>query len=258
MKGIMGLAVAAALGIAAAIFNFAYLTFKAQQLQTVSFVGIKPEVTVDIGDILREEHVMEVPVPQPMSRGLEAFAVKWSARASAVGGPVARTITGPRLLLEDDCRTPPVQELKLGPDEFAIGVPVDPRENVLSFIRPGEMVSFVFARGRPGEPTPAMPPDASAPAENGGNASSAARGTSAPIEIIGPFKVLSLGNRLGSFEVHQAARLPRVQENMMMIAVKLVNNRLEPRAEQLVLAMQTSDSRGVRVLLHSDEKAGGG
>lgn len=69
-------------------------------------------------------------------------------------------------------------------------------------------------------------------------------------EIIGPFRVLSLGNRLGSLEVMQANHIPQVQENVMTISVQVVGDELEPKAKKLWEALCRTNFRGVGVLLH--------
>ena len=69
-------------------------------------------------------------------------------------------------------------------------------------------------------------------------------------EIIGPFRVLSLGNRLGSSEVMQANHIPQVQENVMTISVQVVGDELEPKAKKLWEALRRTNFRGVGVLLH--------
>ena len=60
-----------------------------------------------------------------------------------------------------------------------------------------------------------MPAGGVAPEDN---EESEEKGKSAgPIETIGPFKILALGNRLGSPEVMRAAKMPQLQENVLAI-----------------------------------------
>ena len=50
MKGIQGLIIAIGLGIAGALFNFAYLYSRAQKDEAEDFIGIDPKVTVARGE----------------------------------------------------------------------------------------------------------------------------------------------------------------------------------------------------------------
>ena len=71
-----------------------------------------------------------------------------------IGQPVARTLTGACLLLNDDLKTPP-EELKLEPGESAMWIPVDSRAFVPSLFKPGDMVLFMIPPVA--MPTPAIP-----------------------------------------------------------------------------------------------------
>ena len=50
MKGILGITVALALGVVAAICNWFYLAKQARDYERVSFVLIKPATQIDPGD----------------------------------------------------------------------------------------------------------------------------------------------------------------------------------------------------------------
>ena len=128
------------------------------------------------------------------------------------------------------------------------------------------MVSFVFPKYR--GPTRAAPPpkkaaddNASKPNEDGTKMTeipikpasppvSSAPPAEGPTEIIGPFKILALGNRLGKTEVMKAAKIPQVQENVIMVSVKVVDNELEPKAQKLWGLLQVTGSQQMGILLH--------
>ena len=74
MKGIQGLIVAVGLGIAGAL-NWAYLASRSSQDATVSFVGIKNGQTVNRGEILRDDHFVELSIPERWVGNLKDFAV---------------------------------------------------------------------------------------------------------------------------------------------------------------------------------------
>lgn len=245
MKNTYGLLLALALGVAGALFNFAYLMGKSREVRTVEFIGVAPDAVVDRGERLTEAMLVPVGIPAAATGNLEDFAILYADRLTVVGMPVWRTLDGGSLLLRDDLKTPP-QELKLGDEpgaeqtEAATWVPVDTRTFVPSLVVPGDQVSFIVS-DVVGAPTPAGPN----PTPSG--APSVAIGSP---DLIGPFKVLSLGNRLGSTEVMRAAKVPQMQENVMTISVRLENGSLEPKAEKLMRYLQSTGFRGVGVLLH--------
>jgi len=74
--------------------------------------------------------------------------------------------------------------------------------------------------------------------------------------VIGKFKVLAIGNRLSSVEVHRAYQLPQGQENILTISVRLEGGRLEPKAERLWKMLELTNFRQVGVILHSREASG--
>jgi hypothetical protein len=253
MKGIHGLILGLGVGIAAALFNWAYITRATGDIDAVSFVGIAPVKDLEAGHILTEEDLVPVPIPAIPARRLKDFAYLYSDRASIVGLRITRPIPGGSLLLQDDLRPPP-PKLRFGgqpvgnSEEIAMFIPIDVRTIVPSLLEPGDMVSFVVGGPTPaiGNPTPTATEPGS-PQENpvvGGP------------QVIGKFKVLAIGNRLSSTEVHRAYQLPQGQENVLTISVRLESGRLEPKAERLWKMLEATNFRQVGVILHSREASG--
>ena len=163
----------------------------------------------------------------------------------------------------EDLKTPP-RELQFGQDagsggqeEVATWIPVDNRTFVPSLVVPGDLVSFRVPGSPVGLPTLAAAGDSQDPdADDPGGPVTPGRGPPRPqgssgsSNLIGPFKVLALGNRLGSAQVMRAARIPQQQENVMAISVKLNNKKLEAKAETLFRHLEATNFRGVAVLLH--------
>ena len=237
MKGIRGLVVAIGLGIAAAMFNWIYLASRSRDVEKVGFIGISPKVTgLSRGELLREEHLVEVSIPRQCVGNLADFGVLYSAKQAVVGQPVWRALSGGMFLLAEDLKTPP-QELKLAANEKAMWIPVDTRAFVPSLVIPGDNVSFVVSRAQVG-PTPASREE------------DAPKHSAAAASILGPFKILSLGNRLGSSEIMRAAKIPQLQEHVMTIAVKITDGQLEPKAQELWNILQATNFRQVGILLH--------
>lgn len=247
MKGIQGLLVAIVLGIAAAVFNWLYLTSKSKATETVAFVGIAPDVDVERGETLRESDLERVAIPSASVGNLEEFAILYSARQSVVGAPVWRQLTGGSLLLRQDLKTPP-QELKFGENERVIWIPVDTRTFVASLVEPGDLVSFLVSSGRASFPTPAN-------AENPGP-TEAEPPSSGPVDVIGPFEILALGNRLGSSEVMKAAKIPQMQENVAAVRATVDEaGNLAADAQKLMALLGATNFRPVGVMLHPRESS---
>ena len=270
MKGMRGLILALVAGIVATLCNWIYLQNKARDVEKIGFLGIRPDVSIVQGERLAEGQLEEVQIPKQWVGNLEKYAYRYSDRQSVIGMTVSRTQTGPALLLQQDLRTPP-PELKLTPSnspttgEGVMWVPIDVKSFVPALVTPGEdMVSFIFStnRGIPslapperagaersGRPGAGKPEPSAAPAD-----ASAARPAASPSpEIVGPFKVLALGNRMGSVDVMRAAKVPQTQENVIGILAKLEDGKLEPKAARLWSLLEATNFRQVSVYKHAPQ-----
>lgn len=275
MKGMRGLILALVAGIVATACNWIYLQNKARDVEKIGFLGIRSEVAVLRGERLAESQFEEVQIPKQWVGNLEKYAYRYSDRQSVVGMTVSRTQNGPTLLLQQDLRTPP-PELKLTPSgsldtgEGLMWVPVDVKSFVPALVTPGEdMVSFIFSTNR-GVPTLAAPEGrtgSSTPGktEAGKPGADKAEPAAAPAEvasrqasgggpeIVGPFKVLALGNRLGNMDVMRAAKIPQTQENVIGILAKLEGGKLEPKAARLWTLLEATNFRQVTVYKHAPQ-----
>jgi len=76
------------------------------------------------------------------------------------------------------------------------------------------------------------------------------------VEILGPFKILALGNRLSSWEVWQAWGKQPANENVLGVSVLIDKNtrQLEEKAQRLVGLLQETGFRNVTVMLYPREK----
>lgn len=245
MKGIHGLIMALGLGIAGALFNWAYLYQKASNLEMIYFIGIKPDVTVNAGQKLTEDHLAKVGLPAESVGNLKDFAYLWSVQGSVLTRPVHRTLLGGSLLMRDDMTTPP-QELALGAEPLGEGeeerlmwVPIETRSFVTSLVSPGDQVDFLLPGS--GSPTPAEagPPPEGAPKD-------APPPTS--VQILGPFKILALGNRLWSSDIGVVGKAS-TQENVIGVSVKLRKGELEPKAQKLWNLLNATNFKQVGVML---------
>jgi hypothetical protein len=127
----------------------------------------------------------------------------------------------------------------------------------MSLVQPGDLVSFIVSAGWPGSPTLADdPPKAAAagkPDPKGGPGVIAARPQPRDgVEKCGPFKVLSIGNRLGSYDVMMAAKIPQSQENVMTILVRYYEgDKMDPEAAKLIRILQQTGAQPLAYELHS-------
>lgn len=263
MSGMKGVMVAVGLGIVGALFNYAYLSSRSHDLAMVHFIGVKPEVTVNRGDRLEASQLQKVSIARANAGNLVKFAESYDAMSSVLGCPVHRTLEGGSLLLRTDTRTPPSELIfepptRPGVEEVAMGVPIDPARIVPALIKPGDLVSFIAVRETVPEVRPAPVTATLAAASPAPPAEPEAFGEAGGVLRIGPFRVLSLGTRLGSTDVARAARQTTVQENVMMVAVRIENGKFEPKALQLLQFMEQGRSRPLGYVLHAPSRSGRG
>jgi Flp pilus assembly protein CpaB len=243
MKSASGLIIAIGLGMAGAFLNWMYLQQESSQIEKINYIGIRGRV--GRGDPIREDALVPVPYPRSMARDMEEFYILWDARQTVVGRTANRPYAEGDLVLRQDLKAPP-PELKLrDKNERAMWIPVDTSTFVPSLVTPGNDVSFLVSRTVAGGPTLAVPGEGEAPEPPKPAGST---------EVIGPFKVLALGNRLGSAEVMQAAKIPQLQENVMTVRVKMEGDKLEPKAQRLWDLLKLTNFRQVGVLLHPQEE----
>lgn len=259
MRGIHGLIVAIGLGIAGAVFNFAYLANRSRDVEKVAFIGIKEDKIIGRGEMLAEESLEPVEIPRRWVGKLEDYAFLWSTRATVVGRRAWRALEGGSLLMRADLKTPPQElvfgvNLPPGVEERAVGVPVDTRKFVMSLVQPGDLVSFIVSAGRSDSPTladDAARPPAGKPDPKGGPTVVPTRPQPRDtIDKCGPFKVLSIGNRLGSYDVMMSAKIPQTQEGVMTIVVRYEAGVMEPQAAKLMRILQQTNSQPLAYELH--------
>jgi hypothetical protein len=245
MNGMKALAVAAVLGLAGAALNWYYLQTKAQQLEKIEFLSVAPGITIRPGDSFTDDKFAPLAIPAAnVSKQLRDEAILYADRQTVNGMKAVRLHNEREILLRQDLKTPPAA-LALGEKERAMWIPVDTRTFVPSLVSAGDLVSFVVGgtaapAGPPGDPDAEEPPD---PVPT-----PVAAGSS---ELIGPFKVLSVGNRLGSADVLKASGVPQMQENVMTISVQTTaDNQLEQKASKLWKLLQASGYRQAGVVLH--------
>jgi Flp pilus assembly protein CpaB len=242
----LGLIIAVVLGVVGAAVNFWYLTSKAANFEKVAFLGIHRDASIKRGETFREDHFAAIEIPKTaVSAQLSESALKFADRTTVVGMKATRDYAGGEMVLEDQLRTPPAELVFTDPKERVMWVPVDTRTFVPALVRPGDYVSFLVPKGH------IMPAALPPPGENGdGETTPQAPPPLSDTELVGPFKVLSVGNRLGSSDVFKAAGMPQQQENVLSISVRADGNQLDPKAKKLWDLLQAGGFRQAGVILH--------
>jgi len=241
MKGTLGIVIAVGLGVIGFLCNWLYLDGQNQATRTVSFVGIAKEARVNRGHRFEEEDLTEIKVPTRLATRLREVAVLWDERGVAIGQRATREFgtLGTELLTHRDLETPTTRNLneQIADNERVMWLPVDSRSFNPQHVNPGDEVSFRI----PGF------------ADTSGSKQKTAGGAG---EIIGPFKILALGDRKGRRDIRLAAGLPTGAENRIAIAVKTVplTGKLEVSAQKLANALAENDFKGVQLLLHPDTR----
>lgn len=243
MKGAQGLLLSLGLGLAGAVCNWMYLERLAGKTERVSFIGIRSDAQINIGDVLRQDQLVKVDIPRSAIGNLEQVAPKWSDLELVLNTPSTRSFRGGELVLQQDILTPAAKDLneKLGKDEVAIWIPVDMRTFNSSRVNPDDEVSFVLPRAG-GSMIPF------------GMNENLAQLPTPPVlsnsEIVGPFRILEIGNRTGRPEVQRASGVRQTIDSSITVVAKLENGHLDARSERITEYMRSSKSQGLQVILH--------
>jgi hypothetical protein len=237
MKGAQGLIIAAFFGLLGIALNWVYLQNKLRDADIVQFLGIKDGVTIKTGDLIQEADLVPVPIPEFNARRLRPFVFLYNDVNTIAGTRSTRTMEGGELFTRHDYRTPP-PELELKENERLMWVTVSSSGFVPSLLNPGDQITFII-------PTP---PRSGAPGQN------PALATVISYEEVGPFKIKTLGNRLGTVEAMKSKHIDQVQERDIGIVINLEKDGTrEPKAQKLLDLLSRSNRRDVSIQL--DQRA---
>lgn len=245
MKGIQGLIVAAALGVLGAALNWLYLSEQSRGFAEVDFIAVKSGTIIHPGEVIKEEHLIKVEVPKAHSENLKDVVYLWQDLRTVVSTKATREYRGDEFLLRSDYRTPK-PELVLKNNERLIWVTVDSRAFVPELVDPGDEVTFIV----PLPPTPTPAGGASVLPEGGAEPVRVEAPGAGESDLIGPFRIGSLGNRLGTIDVMRAGGQTPTQERQIGIIVRWEANRLELNAKKLQERLQRVNYSNVSVILH--------
>lgn len=244
MKGLQGIALAVGLGFAGAILNFFYIQSRANRGAQVEFLAIKDNVRVRRGDTFKDEQLEAIPLPGDVADHLADKVARVADLPTIVGMKAVRDYSGGEFLLYDDLKTP-TPEYTLAAHQRALGIPVDPQTFVPSLVQPGDQVSFLLSSGA----------YRAARADGEGGTPAPQASPADETEIIGPFEVLSIGNRLGRLDVMQASGAPQEQAYLITIRVEWEGDakgegHLSGKAQKLLDRLRQGGFRPVEVMLH--------
>lgn len=232
MKGITGIIVALVVGALAVALNYIYLINKTADHDLIAFVGVKDDVLINPGDKIETQHLVKVTVPKHHAKDLKDFVVLWDSMQTVIGEYATKKYQGGDLVFLKDLRTPP-PELKLEPGTDLLVLPVDTQRFIPDFINPGDSIDFLVAKK----------------AEIVGTAPQPGSQT----EMIGPFTVGSVGNRLGSLDVMKGGRRAPAQQRQIGIIVKREGDAYGPQAMKLLDRLHSGD-QNIGVALHAPSK----
>lgn len=233
MKGTIGLAIAAALGVVGALCNWMYLHRQAAGFEKVDFVMISPNAQINLGDRLQEDHFTAVAIPRQYADHLSHVAIQWKDRKILLGRRATRSYRGGELLLQQELSTPNQRDTAemIGENEVTFEVPIDPRTFVSENYKPGDLVYFFAPRYVAASQT----------------AKNVPRIAEAASKVAGPFRILALGSRKSSLEVEQAARRRLTREDVITIGLEFKKDQFGPEAQKLFDVLQLTGNQGVQV-----------
>ena len=258
MKGVQGILLSIGLGLAGAICNWMYLERLAGKEARVSFIGVRADVQINVGDTLREDQLVRIDIPRSAVGNLEMSAPQWKDLGLVKGWPTNRSFRGGELVLQQDIRTPGSKDLneKIGKNEVALWIPVDMRTFNSARVNPDDEVSFILPKvGGPMMVHPAPPAAGEeGDAQDGNPNANVNANTKANItgnsDIVGPFRILEIGNRTGRPEVQRASGVRQTVDSSITIVAKLENGHLDAKTERVTEYMRSTKSQGLQVILH--------
>ena len=257
MKNWIGLLIALSLGIVACLLNWQYLEQKSKEIEFVSFLALGDNVRLKPGESFLEEHFVRLDIPRKNVGALPETAVLFEDRNAVVKMKAIQEYRGGEVVLRQQLKTP-AKEFTLKKHELALWIPVNASTFVPSLVKSGDLVSFVVTDPnqvfdeilrRESEKDP-IGPEFLTSASEADSFSDHADASHVDSELVGPFRVLSLGDRLGSYKVDVATNGSRSRENVMGVAIQKIGDGVDPKAEKLIRWMAQPNFREAAVVLH--------
>lgn len=238
MKGTYGLIVAVVVGVLGAALNWIYLQNKTRDVETVSFLGLREDVTIQPGESFKESDLEPVPIAKMHAGNLHEFVHLYKDMPTVVGYSPTRVYQGGQLILRADLRTPPADIAFSNKDQRLITIEVDSRGFQSSLYKPGDQIDFIV---------PVLGPRATIIDGGTGQPTNMAK----EFEVIGPFTIAHIGERLGSPDAARASRMRSGQERNIGIFATWEGEQYDAQTTKLLSLVQRANGQNVRVSMYS-------
>jgi len=237
MNNWIGLLIALSLALVAGVLNWKYLEGITKDVEMVSFVSIKDNVTIEAGTRFAEEHLTSLEIPKRSVGSLYDSAVLYEDRHAVVSQTALQNFQGGQVVLHQDLRTA-AKKINFDPaTEEVHFVPVG-GAFIDSLFNPDDMVNFSIAAPRKAtlrnEPPPQVKKKTTDEQWQESLNGAQVEIEQGPIEFFGPFRIVSIGGRLGSYEVNRATNRRASQAKTIGIAIKKKNGQLESKGKALI------------------------
>ena len=260
MNNWIGLLIALSLALVAGVLNWQYLERKTEEVEMVSFVAVKEGTTIEPGERFLDEHFAKLNIPKKSVGSLEESAVLFEDRHTVTSMKAVNIHRSGQVILRQELRTPP-KKLNIGADEEGFWVPVGGNSFVSSLFSPGDMVSFSLPAPRTvrlqnKKPQPAPEPTEDPDKWNFDGNQTNLEINQGPSEFVGPFRVISVGARLGSSQVSRANSGRGGAESTLGVAIKKTSDgKRDAKGKLLIERVLAPGFRHAGVLLHSKPKS---
>lgn len=237
MKGSYGLIVAVVVGVLGVALNWIYLQNKTRDVEKVEFLGLREDVTMQPGQTFKDSDLERVPIAKMHAGNLHEYAHLFSDKPTVVGYSPTRVYQGGQLILRADLRTPPADIAFTNKNQRLITV-----ENLRGFqsslYTPGDQIDFIV---------PTMGPRATI--IDGGTGQPASR--TKDFEVIGPFTIAHIGERLGSPNAARASRMRSANEKSVGVFATWEGEEYDAQTKKLLSLLTRGNEQNIRVSMHS-------
>lgn len=224
MNNWVGLVIAISLALVAGVLNWKYLERKTEEVEIVNFLAIKQGVFVEAGERFQEEHFEPLSIPKKSVGSLDKSAVLFADIHTVVSSTAIRDYAGGQVVLLQELVTPSTKlDLSAGEEAYFVAVG---GTFVPSLFSPGDLVNFMIPAPRRvsfrnnEQPQPNESENEDDPKWAQLTANDEMEIEQGPTKFIGPFRVISVGGRLGNYEVNRAQGRRAGGEKILGVALK--------------------------------------
>lgn len=196
---------------------------------------------VKAGDVFKESHFAKLMVSRELNDALPKTAVPYEHLETLYGRESTRDLKkGDMVLWQDSTR--PGWELSAMPDEKALPISLDGLSSVPKLIRVGDQIGFLVAK----EQQQVKTADAKAGDAKTGDRR---RPDELDLDYIGPFRVLSVGERISRDNSEKNMSSRGGDERVITVAVKMgTDGQIDARTRKLITARYGEKTIGQRIV----------